>query len=185
MNRRATVFGSILPLLALLCAAPACTSNTRPTPAPEAQPGAVQNPPDVGAAIPHPEPPQSEHEIRPPQQSEEEEKKTANPHGEPKLIDVMPTVLLDGEPFPKGRHYDAGFPEPRRTFYVSVESPEGGDGSEKHPWKNLQFGLDQLEPGDRLVVIPGIYEGPFSIGKRLSGGDAGSCRSRSSPTMRS
>ncbi|MGH9443468.1 MAG: right-handed parallel beta-helix repeat-containing protein [Thermoanaerobaculia bacterium] len=165
MRRLTKGISSLFPVLLFLFVASSCTSSRPGSPAVDSQPGAVQNPPDVGAAIPHPEPPQPEHEILPPQQSEEEEKKTANPHGEPRLIDVMPTVFLDGEPFPNARHYDAAFPDPRRTFYVSVESPAGGDGSEKRPWKDLQFALTRLQPGDRLVVIPGIYEGPFTIGK--------------------
>jgi hypothetical protein len=44
------------------------------------------------------------------------------------------------------------------------EGGKTGDGSRETPWNNLQFALNQLKPGDRLIVLNGKYPGKYAIG---------------------
>jgi hypothetical protein len=141
-----------------------------PTPTPAALPPDSENPEDVRARIPmRPTPPQPENKFPPPQQSEEEEQRTSNAPGEPDLLHMEPSVLLDGKPFPERTNYEPGFPDARRLRYVSATAAGPGDGSFERPWRDLQDALCRLEPGDRLVVSADVYEGSFRVG--------GPCRS--------
>ena len=45
-----------------------------------------------------------------------------------------------------------------------------GDGSAESPWSGLQYALNQMHPGERLVVLGGFYEGPFVIGSDARSG---------------
>lgn len=47
-----------------------------------------------------------------------------------------------------------------------------GDGSAESPWSGLQHALNQMLPGERLVVLGGFYTGPFLIGSSASSGNA-------------
>jgi Right handed beta helix region len=87
---------------------------------------------------------------------------------EAQLLPVEPEVSLDGAPFPPIERHETRFPAPRRTFHAGAAAAVPGDGSAERPWTDLQAALCRLEPGDRLVVAPGQYTGPFRI--------AGSCR---------
>lgn len=71
------------------------------------------------------------------------------------LLAAEPQFMLGGQPFPPETSHDPRFPAPRRTFHVD-------------PTGDLQAAICRLEPGDRLVVAPGTYKGPFRI--------AGTCR---------
>ena len=44
------------------------------------------------------------------------------------------------------------------TYFVSALGDNTGDGSQAKPWKTIQHGLDQLQPGDRLFVREGEYK---------------------------
>ena len=154
------------PAALLLALAAACAPDRpKPAPAPEAAP---QNPPDVRAAIPRPTPVRRETKFAPPQQSEEEEARESNRPNEPELLHADPGLSADGRPFPARHIYDPKFPEARRLRYVSADPGEAGDGTAARPWRNLQDALCRLEPGDRLVVLSGIYRGPFAV--------SGACR---------
>lgn len=72
--------------------------------------------------------------------------------------------FLDGQPFPKPAGFEPAFPEPKRTFFVSASAAPGGDGSEPHPFGDVQQSLQRLQPGDRLVLQPGDYAGAYVIG---------------------
>jgi hypothetical protein len=57
-----------------------------------------------------------------------------------------------------------------RTVYVKSRAQEPGDGSAERPWADLQAAFSELRPGDRLVILPGNYDGPFLIDDRCSEG---------------
>lgn len=159
-----------LVLVTLFGAAAACSSGGAGKTA--QPPRSPQNPPDTRAAIPRPKPPVPESKFPPPQQSEEEERRGANPPSEPAKLAVDPSVFLDGAPFPERLVYDPKFPEASRTLYVSAEPGPEGDGSASRPWRDLQASFCRLGPGDRLVLLAGIYEGSFSIGETCRDGTA-------------
>jgi len=91
---------------------------------------------------------------------------------EGQLLPSEPEVRLDGQPFPAAAPHDPRFPEPRRTFHVDAEGAAPGDGSAERPWTDLQAALCRLEPGDRLMVAPREYTGPFHIGAGCRDGNA-------------
>ncbi|MCZ6521563.1 MAG: DUF5123 domain-containing protein, partial [Bacteroidetes bacterium] len=43
------------------------------------------------------------------------------------------------------------------NYYVSVSGNNDDEGSLEQPWLTVQFGLDQLEPGDILSILAGTY----------------------------
>ncbi len=166
-------FFVVLPgLLAAACATRPVSPGASPAPTPTPVPlRAAENPPDVRARMPlRPTPPQPESRFPPPQQAEADEARTSNPPVEADLLQGEMAVLLDGKPFPEKKTYDPKFPEARRTRYVEAGASGPGDGTEQHPWKDLQEALCKLEPGDRLVLAAGIYTGSFRVsGPCLSG----------------
>ncbi len=91
---------------------------------------------------------------------------------EAEKLRVDPTIMLDGKPFPEMEDTPTRFAEPRRLLYVSADAKAEGDGSENRPWKELQAALCRLEPGDRLVLLPGIYAGAVRIGESCKPGRA-------------
>lgn len=86
------------------------------------------------------------------------------PADEAEKLRVDPSVSLNGKAFPEMTEVEASFPVPRRIFYISADTPEEGDGSDARPWKDLPRALCRLEPGDRLVLLPGKYSTPVSVG---------------------
>jgi len=50
-----------------------------------------------------------------------------------------------------------------KVYYLWSQAEPGGDGSETHPWQDLQSALCRLEPGERLILLTGNYTGPFRI----------------------
>ena len=44
-----------------------------------------------------------------------------------------------------------------RTIYVNINVTKGGDGSEKHPFKNINDAAQIAKAGDTVLVAPGIY----------------------------
>ncbi|MEW6536843.1 MAG: right-handed parallel beta-helix repeat-containing protein [Candidatus Auribacterota bacterium] len=55
--------------------------------------------------------------------------------------------------------------------YVSPGGDDNNDGSIDTPWRTLQYALNQMDSGDTLVVLGGIYDvqGGLSISSSLSG----------------
>ncbi len=74
-----------------------------------------------------------------------------------------PPALLDGKPFPRRAPFEPSWPEPKRVRYASASPGSEGDGSEARPWSDLPKALAALEPGDRLVLLPGRYTSPIRI----------------------
>lgn len=91
---------------------------------------------------------------------------------EAEKLRVDPTITLDGKPFPDLEESPVRFAEPRRLLYVSADATVEGDGSEARPWKELQPALCRLEPGDRLVLLPGVYLGAVRVGESCKPGRA-------------
>jgi hypothetical protein len=81
----------------------------------------------------------------------------------PVALPITQALLLNGRPFPKVERFVSKLPAPKRALFVSASGP-AGDGSENHPWNDLQAALCALAPGDRLHVQKGAYGGVFSIG---------------------
>ena len=42
-------------------------------------------------------------------------------------------------------------------FYVANGGNNANDGSSSFPWRNIQFGIDQLNAGDKLIITTGSY----------------------------
>jgi hypothetical protein len=91
---------------------------------------------------------------------------------EPDRLRADPVVLMDGRAFPLLEEVKTRFREPSRVFYASSGAPAEGDGTEAKPWKDVQKALCRLEPGDRLVLLPGVYSGPWVIGPGCRDGTA-------------
>ncbi len=164
---------SVLPLvLAAACAATPPSSAPAAPPTPTAAPlPTPENPPDARARMPlRPTPPQPESTFPPPQLSDAAE--DPSPSGD-ELLPGEVAVLLDGAPFPEKKTYDPKFPEARRIRYVAADASGPGDGSQEYPWKDLQEALCRLEPGDRLLLAAGIYEGAFRVAGPCLSGTAG------------
>ena len=62
-------------------------------------------------------------------------------------------------------------PTDRFVRPLSREGDRTGDGSRVNPWSNLQFALNQLKPGDRLIALNGEYPGKYAIGAEAVDGD--------------
>ena len=64
---------------------------------------------------------------------------------------------------------------PTDRFVRSSTGSKGntGDGSRGAPWGNLQFALNQLKPGNRLIVLNGSYAGKYVIGADAVDGKQG------------
>ncbi len=102
---------------------------------------------------------------------------TSDPEAPPRARDARPMpapVVLEGRPFPRPMEPAAALPEPRRSVFVSPEAAPGGDGTRMRPWRDLQAALEALGPGDRLVLLPGSYDGPITVGEACRDGAEGS-----------
>lgn len=56
-------------------------------------------------------------------------------------------------------------------LYVDVNAPSGGNGSEKQPFNTIQAAADRVNPGDTVIIKPGVYFGAVHI-KRFGTKDA-------------
>jgi len=79
-------------------------------------------------------------------------------------------VFLNGKPFPEVSAFVAKLPAQQRSFFVAP-AKENGDGTEAHPWNDLQAALRALSPGDRLRVRAGAYKGVFHIDEACRDGN--------------
>lgn len=60
-----------------------------------------------------------------------------------------------------------------QTYYVATDGDnEAGDGSKENPWRTLQYGMNQLHPGDRLYVRGGEYSENMLMFPRSGRADA-------------
>lgn len=91
---------------------------------------------------------------------------------EPDRLRADPIVLMDGQAFPLLEEVKTRFAEPRRVFYANSGASAEGDGTEAKPWKDVQKALFRLQPGDRLVLQPGVYTGPWVVGEGCRDGTA-------------
>lgn len=64
-------------------------------------------------------------------------------------------------------------PPPGREFFVWNNAPAGGDGSVRRPWNDLRSAMKNVRPGDRLVLLPGRYNGPIVIDDAYPAGEPG------------
>lgn len=55
------------------------------------------------------------------------------------------------------------FPLRADVRHVALDGNNKGSGSEKSPWRSIQYGVDHLNPGDTLIVHPGKYEGAVEV----------------------
>ena len=49
-------------------------------------------------------------------------------------------------------------------YFVSPSGSDSGAGTQADPWRTVQFGVDQLGPGDSLVIRGGTYNEKIEIG---------------------
>lgn len=96
---------------------------------------------------------------------------SVTPQPRPLAVPAPQAVVLNGKPFPVVTSYAARVPAPSRTFFVAAKG-ENGDGSERHPWNDLQTALVSLAPGDRLRVLAGDYAGAWKIDESCRDGSA-------------
>jgi len=45
-----------------------------------------------------------------------------------------------------------------RTLYVATNGSDANDGALERPWRTIQFGINQLKPGDTLLIRGGTYD---------------------------
>ncbi len=95
-------------------------------------------------------------------------KTTAAPVPAAAPVPIQP-VTLEGKPFPPVAPYRVTLPRPRRTLFAAT-GKEPGDGTEAHPWNDLQAALGELGPGDRLLVRAGDYRVSLRIGESCRNG---------------
>lgn len=51
-----------------------------------------------------------------------------------------------------------------RSYSVSPQGTDGdGRGSREMPWRTIQFAVDRALPGDRVVLLPGLYPGESTL----------------------
>jgi hypothetical protein len=50
-------------------------------------------------------------------------------------------------------------------YYVSPSGDDSGNGSIQAPWRTIEYGLEEIQPGDTLFLRDGIYHEPISISK--------------------
>ena len=82
-----------------------------------------------------------------------------------------PTYVTDGTPVPT-----KPFPTALRTVYIAPRgSDTTGDGSLEKPWQNLQYAVNQAQPGTHIVCRGGKYspakntDGKYTIRIKTSG----------------
>ncbi|MEM7117510.1 MAG: right-handed parallel beta-helix repeat-containing protein [Chloroflexota bacterium] len=45
------------------------------------------------------------------------------------------------------------------TYYVAISGSDSSDGSSAAPWRTIQYAVEQVAPGDTIIVRAGIYAG--------------------------
>lgn len=80
----------------------------------------------------------------------------------PDLIWAMPPA--DVEPDPEENGADETTPDDNeqhdaRTYHISPNGNDSGDGSETHPWRTIQHAADSASAGDTVRIAPGTYNG--------------------------
>ncbi len=65
------------------------------------------------------------------------------------------------------------------VFYVATDGSDTYAGTKARPWASLQYGADQLEPGDTLYVRAGVYDQLLDI--RVSGAKGALIKIRNYP----
>jgi hypothetical protein len=56
-------------------------------------------------------------------------------------------------------------------YYVSNTGNDGNDGSgpgDDDAWQTIQYAIDNVDPGDTILVLPGSYNGPLTISRSLT-----------------
>ena len=43
------------------------------------------------------------------------------------------------------------------TYFVNINAGEGGNGTKENPFKHIQQAADIAQPGDEVIVAPGVY----------------------------
>ncbi|MBJ2174089.1 right-handed parallel beta-helix repeat-containing protein [Aureibaculum sp. A20] len=51
------------------------------------------------------------------------------------------------------------------NYYVGIDGDNSNEGSKKRPWKTVQFGIDQLFPGDTLNIYVGVYNEKLTVNR--------------------
>lgn len=54
------------------------------------------------------------------------------------------------------------------TYYVSKNGDDSGNGSESNPFKTINRGIEELKPGDGLIIEKGVYEEKITLSKKGS-----------------
>jgi len=83
-------------------------------------------------------------------------------------LDVFRTIVPDDEL--AGPVLSEPLGQPDDKYVIPAGRVSEGDGTAEAPWSGLQFALERLKPGDRLIVIGGDYQGPFAIGSASQDG---------------
>lgn len=65
-------------------------------------------------------------------------------------------VRPEAKPVPMTKPLDPP-PVTGTTYYVAPSGDDGSDGSQNKPWRTVQYGMNQLQPGDRLYLRGGEY----------------------------
>jgi hypothetical protein len=68
---------------------------------------------------------------------------------------------------------------PKRTFYADANNPRAADenpGTAELPWKTIQRGVRDLDPGDALLIKGGTYRESIALSR--SGDSQGEDRDR-------
>jgi len=61
----------------------------------------------------------------------------------------------------------------QNIYYVNSSGSDGNSGSLASPWLHITYGVNQLDPGDILIVQTGIYSEKVKIDGNLTGGTIG------------
>lgn len=60
-----------------------------------------------------------------------------------------------------------------QTSYVAPSGTDAGPGTRELPWRTLSHGLSRLDPGDRLLLLPGTHGARGAITEIETGGRSG------------
>lgn len=84
-----------------------------------------------------------------------------------RLANDSPCVKVAGEAGPCGAFPAVGEAKldlnPPREWHVSETGRDGREGSAGQPVRTIQFAVDRAQPGDAIVVHPGLYADPVRI----------------------